>query len=206
MTKPGEAAKPGEEARLLAHATSPLMRDLIIAGVDTGCRPGELLGLQWQHVNRLRCLPGSVTKTGKDRDVPYAPKGRLAGPTGDAASRPGGESLPPTAHVFGDACGERVRTYRDEWARTCAAAGIVGLQFRDLRRTFRSELLETPGVILHHVRDALGHADIKTTSIYLSTTLKGLEDVIRRREAAPVSHTIRTRTTLRPQAPEASQG
>ena len=107
---------------------------------------------------------------------------------------PAGEPLPPTAHVFGDACGERVRTYRDEWARTCAAAGIVGLQFRDLRRTFRSELLETPGVILHHVRDALGHADIKTTSIYLSTTLKGLEDVIRRREAAPVSHTIRTRT------------
>ncbi len=96
---------------------------------------------------------------------------------------PAGEPLPPTAHVFGDACVERVRTYRDEWARTCAAAGIVGLQFRDLRRTFRSELLETPGVILHHVRDALGHADIKTTSIYLSTTLKGLEDVIRRREA-----------------------
>ena len=90
VTKPGEAAKPGEEARLLAHATSPLMRDLIIAGVDTGCRPGELLGLQCQHVKQSWCLPGSVTKTGKDRDVPYAPKGRLAGPTGDAASRPGG--------------------------------------------------------------------------------------------------------------------
>jgi integrase len=182
----GEKPQPGEEARLLAHATSPLMHDLIIAALDTGCRPGELLALQWQHVNLTRCrleLPGTLTKTGKDRDVPYVPKGRLAGVLAMRRHDPAGEILPPTAHVFGDACGGRVRDIRDEWARTCAAASVVGLQFRDLRRTFGSELLETPGVTVHHVRDALGHADLKTTSIYLSTTLKALEDAMRRRDA-----------------------
>ena len=99
-----------------------------------------------------------------------------------------------------------MKGYREEWEQTCAAAGIVGLQFRDLRRTFGSELLETPGVTLHHVRDALGHADIKTTSVYLSSTVKALEDVMRRRDAhravaeASFAHDSHTETAETPTA------
>jgi integrase len=84
--------------------------------------------------------------------------------------------------------------------------GIVGLQFRDLRRTFGSELLETTGVTLHHVRDALGHADIKTTSVYLSSTVKALEDVMRRRDAhrAVTEHDSHTTASDTPTAAPAA--
>jgi integrase len=57
------------------------------------------------------------------------------------------------------------------------------LKFHDLRREFGSQLLKTPGVTVHHVRDALGHADLNTTSRYLSMTLDALEAAMRRREA-----------------------
>jgi integrase len=101
-----------EEARLLTHATSRFMHELIIAGIDTGCRPGELLALQWQHVNPTCChfeLPGSLTKTECDRTVPYVPKGRLAGVLAMRRHDPAGQLLPPTAHVFGNEVGEPVK-------------------------------------------------------------------------------------------------
>ena len=41
--------QPGEEERLLKSA-GPHLRDLIIAGIGTGCRVGELLALQWKDV------------------------------------------------------------------------------------------------------------------------------------------------------------
>jgi integrase len=176
----------GEEGRLIEHASSPLMQALIIAALDSGLRRGELLALRWEHVNLTRCrleLPGTITKTGRDRVASFAPKGRLAGVLEMRRNDPTGEPLPPTAHVFGDEVGGRVKDFREQWRRTCDAAKVTGLRFHDLRREFGSQLLETPGVSVHHVRDALGHADLKTTSRYLSTTPEQLDDVMRRREA-----------------------
>jgi len=40
------------------------------------------------------------------------------------------------------------------------------------------------GVPLHHIQELLGHADLKTTSIYLNATVTGLHDGIRRFDAA----------------------
>ena len=59
----------------------------------------------------------------------------------------------------------------------------AGLRFHDCRREFASQLLETPGFSVHHVRDALRHAALKTTSRYLATTIEKLGDVMQRREA-----------------------
>ena len=92
------------------------------------------------------------------------------------------KQLPPTAHVFGNEVGDRVPDIRTEWEETCEAGNGTGLKYHDLRREFGSRLLETPGVSVHHVRDALGHADLKTTSRYLATTIKKLADVMRPKE------------------------
>ena len=63
-------------------------------------------------------------------------------------------------------------------------AHIKGLHFHDLRREFGSRLRETPGMSDHEVRDWLGHANITTTSRYLSTTRVGLQQALHKFEEA----------------------
>ena len=61
--------QPGEEERLLLAAQGSL-RDLVIAALETGCRLGELLSLQWEQVRRNLFLPAGKTKAKKPRRVP----------------------------------------------------------------------------------------------------------------------------------------
>jgi integrase len=68
--------KAGEEARLLAACDSgrtPLMKPLIILAIETAMRRGEMLDLQWQHVDLMRCVAHlPLTKNGDSRDIPLS--------------------------------------------------------------------------------------------------------------------------------------
>ena len=86
---------------------------------------------------------------------------------------PKGQSFPPSACVFGNEVGERVKSVRKAWTKTCQRAGIDGLHLHDLRREFASQLQEADGVSPHEVATWLGHSNISTTSRYLSTTTAG---------------------------------
>ena len=63
--------------------------------------------------------------------------------------------------------------------KVCREAGITDLKFHDLRHEAASRLLEA-GWPLQAVQAMLGHADAKTTSIYINTTLSQLHDSMRR--------------------------
>ena len=80
--------------------------------------------------------------------------------------------------------GDQAKSVRTAWENTCARAGIENLHFHDLRREFGSRLRETPGMSDHEVRDWLGHANITTTSRYLSTTRVGLQHALHKFEEA----------------------
>jgi integrase len=79
-----------------------------------------------------------------------------------------------TAHVFGNAVGERIprRLLNTRWHAACRKAGIDDLHFHDLRHEFGSQLLEAGGE-LHEVQATLGHTNIKMTSTYLNATTQG---------------------------------
>jgi integrase len=68
--------KAGEEARLLAACDggrTPLMKPLIILAIETAMRCGEMLDLQWQHVDLVRCVAHlPLTKNGDSRGVPLS--------------------------------------------------------------------------------------------------------------------------------------
>jgi hypothetical protein len=71
----GAVTHEGEEARLL-KAANPWLQRLIIAAIETGCRRGELLGLQWAHVDLTRgeiSVVGESNKTGDARRLPISP-------------------------------------------------------------------------------------------------------------------------------------
>jgi integrase len=111
--------EPGEEARLIEHA-SPFMQALIVAALETGCRRGELLGLRWRDVKAevgVLLLPGAITRTGEPRDVPMTQ--RLKAVLELRRHAPDGTEHGPEAYVFGNEVGEAVQSIRDAWAETC---------------------------------------------------------------------------------------
>jgi integrase len=156
---------------------------LVEAALETGCRRGELLSLQWWQVrweqNEL-FLPAGKTKAKQDRFIPITQ--RLRAILDIRKHDPAGREFPADTYAFGNEIGQRITSMKTAWLSTCRRAGIVGLHFHDLRREAASRLLEGH-VPEHYVQAFLGHADLTTTSAYLATTRKGLHQQFQRYEA-----------------------
>jgi integrase len=182
-----------EEQRLLAATEGTWLYALIVAALETGCRRGELLSLQWRHVDLLRnavTLIGARTKTSMTRSIPITT--RLRAVLDMKRHGPDGQELGLDAYVFGNEVGEQRHDIKIEWKAALKSAKITGLRFHDLRREFGSRLIETPGVHPAIVRDWLGHASITTTSRYLATSAAGLLDAARRFEVSRLSFAQRS--------------
>ena len=98
-----EQLRPGEGDRLLA-ACNPHLRALVEAAIETGCRKGELLSLQWWQVRfepkAEIFLPAVKTKTKKDRRVPIS--SRLRPILEMRATDADGNAHPAESYVFGN--------------------------------------------------------------------------------------------------------
>jgi integrase len=199
----------GEEEGLLLAANG--LRDLVVATLETGCRQGELLSLQWQQIGVDLFLPAGKTKAKKPRRIPISSALRTVL---DARRHdPAGEPLPPAAYVFGDAIGRRVRTVRRAWQtavlrahghtpawiwkrkmgpqdkdstrlsrESAAAYRTINLHFHDLRREAGSRWMDA-GVPLATIQRWLGHHNISQTSKYLAASLGGDANEMRAYEA-----------------------
>ena len=91
--------EPGEEDKLL-RATGPHLQRIIIAALETCCRLGELLQLQWRDLSLARgeiLLRAEKTKTRTDRIIPIST--RLRGVLEMARHDPAGQQFGPTAYV-----------------------------------------------------------------------------------------------------------
>jgi integrase len=108
-----------EEEQLLA-AASPHLRALIVAGMETGCRVGELLSLQWHQVrwdlNQIH-LPASRTKARDQRDVPMTPNVRAV--LDMRRHDPNGAEYSQNAYVFGNEIGQRIGRVKRAWKAAC---------------------------------------------------------------------------------------
>ena len=191
----------GDEDKLIA-AAGPRTQAIIIAALETGCRVGELLSLQWGQVRWIEgylLLNAAKTKMNEARSVPMT--ARLRGLLEMRRTDMTGEDFHATAYVFGNRVGEQTSyaAFKKGWKRAYTKAGIVGLHFHDLRREFASRLLETPGVSLHDVADWVGHSNVTTTSRYLRTTGVRRQHIARRFEDSRRSPATRSSET--PEAP-----
>lgn len=167
-----------EEERLLLAARG--LSALVIGALETGCRVGELLSLQWHQVRfspRAELfLPAQKTKAKKDRRVPISTTLRAVL---DARRHdPAGELVPPDGFVFGDQVGRRRHSIKTAWRLVCRRAKIDDLHFHDLRREAGSRWMDA-GVPLATIQRWLGHHNISQTSRYLAASLGGDEDEMR---------------------------
>lgn len=158
-----------EAQRLIAEAErepqAPHLADFIRLALNTGCRKGELLGLEWWRVDLqagLIRLEGHHTKAGKRRTVPLNARAREAMLS---RARFRAQHCPSSPWVFCDEEGNQVKSIKRSWATACRRAGIVDLHVHDLRHTCAAWLV-TAGVPLTEIRDLLGHSTIRMTERY----------------------------------------
>jgi integrase len=106
---------PAEERQLLANA-SPRMYRLIVGALETGCRLGELLKLQWSDIDferRELRVRAENAKDGEDRILPVS--SRLVAVLEMARLDPKGQPLGQEAYVFGDEVGQRIHSIASGW-------------------------------------------------------------------------------------------
>jgi integrase len=150
-----------DEYLKLVAVAAPHLKPIITTAYHTGMRLGELLGLQWSHIDREKWvirLPAGMVKESKDKAIPlnHHVKKVLA-------------DLPRAIHH------DFVFTYRHEpignlggikksFITACEKAGIIqgrneaeGLIFHDIRRTVKTNMLSA-GVDKVYRDTILGHS------------------------------------------------
>ena len=158
----------GEQARLLAESTrcrNRFMRPLILLAIETGMRRGELLRIEYSHVNWNKSLLDiPITKNGHPRTIPLSPyavdllHSLYEGARDDRL-------IPITGNAV-----------RLSWGRLIRRAGIDDLHFHDLRHEAISRFFEQ-GLSVPEVALISGHRDPRM--LFRFTHLKA-EDVARK--------------------------
>jgi len=105
-----------DDEQKLLDASDVHLRGVLVALLDTACRVGEVLSLQWKDVNLDRkeiVIEAVKAKTRTARIVPIST--RLKGVLEMRRLDPAGKEFGPDAYVFGDEVGERVGSVRIAW-------------------------------------------------------------------------------------------
>lgn len=141
-----------EFGRLMA-AASPELKPIIMLATETGMRKGEILSLRWKEVD---LVAGRITvansKSGKSRRIPI--DAELASVLGALVQR--------SDRVF-----PNVKDVRAPWKAACAAAGVEGVRFHDLRHTALTWQLRS-GADIVSVSKIAGHASVQMTQRYIT--------------------------------------
>lgn len=151
---PGEEARyvqaTAEQAEALLKASTGRTREAIRWAIGTGLRSSELRRVEPHHFRDGRLAVEKRTKTGKPRMVPLAP------------------FLKPQDFPYGLTSTDVEASFRA--ARS--AAGMPWIQFRDLRRTFGSWVVQKTRS-LKAAQDLLGHTTMQITAKHYAHLLEG---------------------------------
>ncbi|WP_242470675.1 tyrosine-type recombinase/integrase [Thiocystis violacea] len=153
-----------EADRLLSAAADrsaryPWLEDFIRIGLNTGMRPGEILGLEWDRVS----FDGSVISFGigdqKSNRRGRIPANADARATLQRRRQYRAEHCPGSPWVICRRDGSRIASVTKGFAGCVADAGLEDVHPHDLRRTCGSWLTQA-GVGIERVSAILRHADV----------------------------------------------
>ncbi|HTT07404.1 MAG TPA: site-specific integrase [Gammaproteobacteria bacterium] len=177
--------EPDEITRLISAAESDRrpkhLSDFIRLALNTGCRRGELLKLEWSRVDLKRNLihlDGSHTKTGRRRSVPL---NSMALEVLSSRARFREKYCPDNPWVFAHKDGKRIQSVKKSFASACRKAGITNFRVHDLRHTCAAWLVSA-GVPLPEVRDLLGHSTVRMTERYAHLAPENVRAAVARLE------------------------
>ena len=151
--------------------SNPLFYVYIALLLNTGCRSGELLTLQWDNVyldDRYLIIRNSLSKNKK---TVYKPLNNQSVKVLSELSQL------DAGYVFlNTRTQDRYKSFRKAWLWTKDRTGL-DCRIHDLRHTFAS-LLISQGVPLYHVSQLLGHSDTRITQRYAHLSPDNLSNVV----------------------------
>lgn len=165
-----------ERARLLAACRAsrwPQLYLLVLMGITTGARRGELLGLRWGEIDFERSVARvGITKNGEPKTLPLVPavleelhRFRKATPSALVfASR----RSPGSAFQF-----------EESWRAALKGARVRAFRFHDLRHTCASYLAQN-GASLLEIADVMGHRQLAMVKRYAHLTIKSKAALVNR--------------------------
>jgi len=169
------------EEQALLPVCGPDFRDLLVAGLMTGMREGELIHLTRAQVDLAgRVINFPPTKKGLKRLMPVNERLYyiLARRCADLDRKREEGRLPVLDLVFSDGSKPWERWHiRNRLAVATKAAGIPPLRFHDLRHTAASRLRRA-GADMEHIRKVLGHKGMTTTQGYVHYEAEQLRPVL----------------------------
>lgn len=157
--------------RTYGDATKPA----VLLALNLACRRGELLKLEWRHVDldgARVTFPGINTKNAKARVLPLNREARdvLTAWKAQATN---------DVFVFPNETGKAPLRELKAWPKVRDAANITRLRFRlhDARHHAASRLTMA-GVAIHSVSKVLGHKDTRMTARYSHLSPQHMRDVM----------------------------
>ena len=180
-----------EEMQILVHC--PLwLRDVIIVGVDTGLRPGNLLGLHSAWVKEggsCLIIPREQTKTKKlPLTIPLTKR------AADIISRYYNSTRSELLFVSKAGRPYTCAAINRALQRAAGKAGLTDICCYTLRHTFISRLVQA-GVSLPAVAALAGHQDIRMTMRYAHLATQHLRKSIAALETRPITPNEKGPTT-----------
>ncbi|MBU2831844.1 integrase [Acidithiobacillus ferriphilus] len=160
-----------EEAILLTACTamSDELADIVILAIETAMRQGEIMKLEWRHVNWLEhtCTLYD-TKNGETRITPLSVRAE------EALQRQQARATGQDGRVWKYTNDGMRASYNKAVKR----AGIVGLTFHDLRHEATSRFCEK-GIPMMTVQAITGHKSTQMLKRYTHISGKTLVDAVR---------------------------
>jgi integrase len=152
--------------------------------VETGCRRGEILSLEYKDVDLFKkTVSVFSTKTGERRTIPLTER-VFAVLLEKEKSRAKVRSIEGD-FVFSHPPGRKVNIYtlRSAFEDAMEKVGIQDFRFHDLRHTFASRLAQS-GVDPYTIQKLMGHSSFITTQRYAHHFVESLRRGIEYYEAS----------------------
>lgn len=147
-----------EEIPKVISNCNDTVRSVVILGIYTGMRQGEMLGLKWRDIDIHKGIIYALrTKNNEPREIPMCDivkKTLIAIP-----------KHKESPYIFCKKNGKPYGKLRKSFLQALEKSGILKFRFHDLRHTFASQFMMAGGE-LNTLRELLGHKDIKMTLRY----------------------------------------
>jgi integrase len=167
-----------EEADRLIEVLPRHMKPIVRFALATGCRNGEILGLEWSRVDLARqvaWLDHGTTKNGDGRGIPL---------NADAVSALESVQGQHPRWCFTYA-GKRIQYNSSAWDTAKRRAGIEDFRFHDLRHTWASWHVQS-GTSLQELMELGGWKSYEMVLRYAHLAPEKLSSVARRIERQPL--------------------
>jgi integrase len=153
-----------EETRLrdnLKGCDTEFLEVIVLLALNTGMRKGELLSLEWNHINfdnKIVTVDFQNAKSGNTRHLPLNTQAFNT-------LKQWQQETNGIGFVFKDKNNAQLKDFPYVWGALLDEAQITNFRFHDLRHHFASKLVMA-SVDLNTVRELLGHSDLKMTLRY----------------------------------------